>query len=103
GVLGADHHVPQLTRARRRAGPVHRERQDVGGPVDPPVAPVLLADLLGRDERDGQVALGHPGRRERRLCRRAKQGLLPGDDLDVDQAFFRAGRSSGACVSAYSL
>ena len=84
------------------AGPdlVNGEREHVGGRVDASVAQVQLANLLRRDELHRQMSVGHARRSKRRLRRRPQQGLLPRDDLDLDQAFFRAERSSGACVSA---
>ena len=100
-VFGTDDHVAQLTRAGRHAGLVDRKGEHVRGRVDAPMATVKVANLLRRNELDGYMPLPNAGRRKRRFGGRAEQGFLPRDDLDLDQAFFQAERSSGACVSAY--
>ena len=115
GVLGADHHVAELGRPA-----VDREGEDVGG---------LVADRCSRlsarirpvDQRDGQVPVLDPARRQGRTAgARSSSGASRGRDRSG--AGFRAAasspprsvlysislllarlRSSGACFSAYSL
>ena len=62
GVLGADHHVAELTRAGGGPGPVHRKGEDVGGRVAAAVLAVERANLILAHERDGNVALIDPNR-----------------------------------------
>jgi hypothetical protein len=57
GVLGADHDVAELARPGRGAVAVHRERQHVGGLVDLAMLAIELADPLGVDELDRDVAV----------------------------------------------
>jgi hypothetical protein len=109
-VLGADDDVAQLARAGRRACAVDREREHVGGLVEVAVLAVEALDLRSGDEGDREVAVAYAGRRERRLCGELEARIVASLDLDLDgrggycwACFRAAGRSPGACFSAYSL
>jgi hypothetical protein len=58
-LLGADHHVPQLTRPSRRFGAVDREGQDVGGLVETAMLAIQLPDPVRVGNLDSEMALLH--------------------------------------------
>jgi hypothetical protein len=105
-VLGADRDVAELTRSGGGAGAVDREGEDVGWRVLATVLAVELADALGVDQLDGEMALLDVRGGERRQ-RDGTQLLGSADEVQFDQfsqACWRRGpRSAGACCSAYSL
>lgn len=111
GVLGADHHVAKLARARGHAHAVDGEGEHVGGAVTTAVLAVQRLDLLRAYEGHGQVPLLHAGRLEGSERGGAHEVGVGVEDLDldgpgerVDQAGRRepgAGLSSVACVSAW--
>ena len=72
-VIGADHDVAELARPGGEAALVDRERQDIGGPVDPAVLAVERANPIVVDERDGEMPLLDPGRGQRGEGGPAKQ------------------------------
>ena len=86
GVLGADEDVAELARARRRAAAVDREAEHVGGLVAVAVLAVELADPLLAHELEREVAVGDPGRVERRTHRLVQLG---GDVGEVDVSIAR--------------
>src|SRR5439155_25551949 len=85
---GAHDDVPQLPRARRGPGPVHREGEHVGRLVAPAVLAVQAPHLVLWDERDRQVALRHAGRPERRPRRSLDLRHSAPVDLDLDRYGF---------------
>ena len=92
GVLGADDDVAELTRAGGVSGAVDRERQHVGGPVEPPVGAIELLDPSRVDELDGEMPVDDPRRVQRGHRRRAE---LPGHVPEV-HAHFGPGPSRSA-------
>lgn len=100
-VLGADHHVPQLSRALHRSGFIDGEGEHVCGRVASSVLAVEPADALGAHESNGQVALLDAGR-----CHGGKRGGAQlgrrVDEIELDdQTCWRiGGRRAGACFSA---
>jgi hypothetical protein len=96
-VLGADHDVTELARARDRAVLVDREREHVGRLILAAVVAVELADPVLVHDLDRQVAVVDAGGLERRLGRAAEARIAC---LDLDQR--EARRSSGACREACS-
>ena len=89
GVLGADDHVAELTRARGRPDAVDREREHVGGQVAPAMLAVEPADPVGVDELDREMAVGDPGGRERRLDRGSQVGRDVGE-VECQSDFWRS-------------
>ena len=102
-VLGADRDVAELARAGDRAGAVDREGEHVGRLVLAAVLAVELADPLRVDDLDRQVAVLHPGRRERRLDRPAQLlrdvAEVEAQDLGVGPCSDRAARSRSPWAS----
>jgi hypothetical protein len=84
GVLGADHDVAQLARAGGGARLVDRERQHVGGRVEPAMLAVQLLDPRRRDELDREMAVLDSRGGERRE-RGAPELLRDLDELYLDQ------------------
>ena len=95
-VLGADRDVAELARAGGRAGAVDREGEHVGRRVLAAVLAVELADPLGVDELDREVAVVDAGRGERRRDRLAQ---LRGHVGEVDRQSARSSALALACSS----
>ncbi len=102
-VLGADRHVAELARAGRRARPVDREGEHVGGRVLSPVLAVELADARGIDQLDREMAVLDPRRGERSGNRlpqlRRHVGEVEAQERGVGPCSARAARSRLPCSS----
>ena len=84
-VLGADHHIPKLSRPRGRPHLVDRERQNVRGRVEPPVLAIQLTDPPLANKLDSHVRLRDPHSGEGGLSGAADQWgcRAGGEHLDL--------------------
>ena len=103
GVLRADHYVAELARAGDLAGAVDGKGKDIGEGIQASEVSVQPANLVLLHQPNRYVPVAHARGRERGPRWDGERRIAP-DDLYLRQAFLRpAARSSGACLSAYSL